>query len=505
MGVSRASARWSPSLQARRSWLMSPTAASPNCAALCIAYGLYRRTRSLQITSPCVIVSGRALRLLEWRNKHMKSIVTWIAAGSLLAALAIAQPSPRYKVTDLGPVGGPPGSPYFITNNGLAGGAAASANGSMHLALWYKGVKLNIGTPGLGGPNSEGFGVNEKGQAVGPAQTSVPNGEDFCGFNAYGLPPSGTACLPFLWQNGVMSKLPTLGGANGVANMINNRGQVAGYAENTMRDPDPACPVSQFKPVTWVNGAIHELHTYAGDPDGVAAAINDSGQVVGASGTCSTFNPNSGLHLVENHALLWEKDGTVHDLGNLGGTGGIAGNHACAINNEGQVVGHSELSHNSTFHGFLWTRETGMRDLGTLVGDFASLALGISDRGDVVGASLDTNFNPRAVLRQNGAMVDLNTLIPAGSPLFLLLALSINSSGEIVGLAFHPSTVFFLSFLGPPRNGEDGGDNNRNSAAPDAQGVTSPMVLPENVRNLLRQRLPLGRFGARLMGRDNAR
>ena len=80
----------------------------------------------------------------------MKSILNSIAAGSLLAALAIAQPSPRYAVTDLGAVGGSPGTPYIITNNGLAGGAAAIANGSMHLALWYKGVKLNIGTPGLG-------------------------------------------------------------------------------------------------------------------------------------------------------------------------------------------------------------------------------------------------------------------------------------------------------------------------------------------------------------------
>ena len=46
----------------------------------------------------------------------MKSIVTLIAAASLLAAVAIAQPTPRYAVTDLGPVGGPPGQPYFITN-----------------------------------------------------------------------------------------------------------------------------------------------------------------------------------------------------------------------------------------------------------------------------------------------------------------------------------------------------------------------------------------------------
>jgi hypothetical protein len=62
-----------------------------------------------------MIVSWRILRLLEWRNKKMKSILNSIAAGSVLTALAIAQPSPRYTVTDLGPVGGAPGSPYFIT------------------------------------------------------------------------------------------------------------------------------------------------------------------------------------------------------------------------------------------------------------------------------------------------------------------------------------------------------------------------------------------------------
>src|SRR5712671_3088695 len=43
----------------------------------------------------------------EWRS-IMKSIVTWIAASSLLAVLAVAQPPhPRYTVTDLGTLGGP--------------------------------------------------------------------------------------------------------------------------------------------------------------------------------------------------------------------------------------------------------------------------------------------------------------------------------------------------------------------------------------------------------------
>ena len=78
----------------------------------------------------------------------------------------------------------------------------------MHPVLWYNGVKIDIGTPGLTGLNSAGYGVNQLGQTVGTAQTSVPNSEDFCGFNAYGLPTSNTACLPFSWQDGVMTKLP---------------------------------------------------------------------------------------------------------------------------------------------------------------------------------------------------------------------------------------------------------------------------------------------------------
>jgi probable HAF family extracellular repeat protein len=368
------------------------------------------------------------------KEQHMIYRQMLICALGAVSVLAAAEAeSPRYTVKDLGPVGGPPGQPYFIANNGLAAGGAAVET-VMHAALWYKGLKTDIGKGGLGGPNSLAFGVNERGQAVGEAQTSVPNGEDFCGFTANGLLPSPTTCRPFLWQNGVMKALPTLGGPNGVANMINNRGVVVGYAENYIQDP--GCPVHQFEPVFWENGRIRKLPTYTGDQYGVAAQINDNGQVAGASGNCAPFNPNSGLFLVENHALLWENDGSVHDLGNLGGTGGIAGNHACALNNQGQVVGHSELPNDATFHGFLWTRETGMQDLGTLSGDAASLALGINDRGEVVGASLDASFNPRASLWEKGVIADLNTRIAANpSGLHLLFAASINAQGEIVGLA----------------------------------------------------------------------
>ena len=357
----------------------------------------------------------------------------------------------RYNVFDLGVVGNPPAGPYIIRNNGLISGAAATPDGSsMHAVLWYKGWKIDIGTPGLGGQNSAAFGVNEFGQTVGQAETSRPNAEDFCGFNAYGF-ASSTACRPFLWQDGVMTKLPTLGGHNGFANSINNRGVVAGIAETDATDPTSGCPVHQFEPVVWERGRIHSLPPYSGDSDGVAAQVNDKGQVVGASGTCGSFNPNTGLYLVENHALLWE-NGIATDLGNLGGEGGLAGNHACALNNHGQVVGHSDLPNDASFHGFLWTRETGMKDLGTLSGDFASLALGINDGGVVVGASIGPAFSTfRAVLWEKGTVTDLNTLVDANPKnLYLVQGESINSRGEIIGLAVDGAALPH-GFLAIPR------------------------------------------------------
>ena len=218
----------------------------------------------------------------------MKSLTTLLAAGNLLAALAMAQPT-GHTFTDLGIVGAQPGQPFFVTNNALASGAATATDGTAHAVLWYRGLKIDISTPGLGGGNTVAFGNNEKGQAVGQADTSKtdPKGEDFCGFQFMGVTSHGAKCLPFLWEYGVMAALPTLGGNNGVANAINSRGDVAGLAENAT--PDPACPapqVFQFKPAIWEQGKIQELPTFAGDAEGAAFAINKDSQVVGASGTC---------------------------------------------------------------------------------------------------------------------------------------------------------------------------------------------------------------------------
>ncbi len=106
-----------------------------------------------------------------------------------------------------------------------------------HATLSLGRAHLDLGTPGLGGLNSFGFGVNGSARVVGGAQTTDANGEDFCGFNTYGFPLSNTTCQPFVWRYGVMQPLPTLGGPNGYANMINDRGDIA----RTSRDLDSRC------------------------------------------------------------------------------------------------------------------------------------------------------------------------------------------------------------------------------------------------------------------------
>ena len=370
----------------------------------------------------------------------IKSILTSIAASSLLAGVAMAQ-SPTYKVIDLG-TAGPNGQPFAIAKNGLVAEATQVGN-IVSAGLWYKGRSVNLGQPGLKGQNSMAFGVNARGQAVGEAQTDIPDpqGEDFCGFAALGLASNGTTCLAFLWQNGVMNALPTLGGNNGVANQINSAGVAVGMAEKNASDS--TCPPGgpqklEFKPVAWQNGEVRELPTYSGDPDGNAHAINDFGLVIGGSGVCAAYNPIWLTNLQPLHALLWE-GGKATDLGSLGGTGHGNGIMALNLNNHGQVIGSSDLQGDASFHAFLWTRETGMQDLTTLQGDVDSAALGINDSGQIVGVSIDASFNPRAFLRQGQELIDLNTLVPAGSPLYLASACSINAAGEIAGFAFDSS------------------------------------------------------------------
>ena len=120
-----------------------------------------------------------------------------------------------------------------------------------------------------------------------------------------------------------------------------------------------------------------------------------------------------------------------------------------------------------------------------------------------VGVSFDENGNPRAFLRKNGVLTDLNTLIPADSPLYLLFAHGINSRGEIVGFGVDGAGDVH-AFLATPCAGDAAAASWGLNATTDAVGdvgatTESPrIVLSEKARRVLQRQLRLSRFGVGL-------
>lgn len=386
---------------------------------------------------------------------------------------------PHYSIQKLDGLGGTAARANSINDQDwITGWSLLPGDATQHATLWRNGVLTDLGT--LGGLNSqvEFPDKNNTGAIFGGAETSDidPFDENFCSFG------TNLRCLPFMWRKGVMVPLPTLGGNNGYAMDFNDRGQAVGIAENATQDPNCTPPqVLDFEAVMWdpQAGTIHELPPVQGDSIGAALAINRSGQAVGMSGVCQS--PLVAFNLAV-HATLWPHGphGGVIDLGTLGGA---FSNGAFYINNEGQVVGISDLPGDATGHAFLWQNGV-MQDLGTLPGDFYSVAYGINDTGQVVGQSCDVNFNCRAFLWQEGVMMDLNSLIPENSGLYLFDPADINSQGEIAGEAYDSVTGEAPGFLAIPV-----GVSSMEQPLTDS---TPNFTLPENIRRIIKRQMHFG-------------
>jgi probable HAF family extracellular repeat protein len=404
---------------------------------------------------------------------------------------AVAQTS--YTVLDLGPQNiGNDNLGCAMTVNNL--GWTETMNGFMdpvsnfsgatvvtgHAVINIGELRIDLGT--LGGPGTNTWmnfgGLNDRGEAVGFGETSVPDpdGESFC--SGSGLPATGLTCRGFLWRDGHMSALPTVGGNNGQAAAINNRGQIVGVAETAV--PDSGCPAGHpghiAPPVLWENGKAQPLPTVGTDPDGFANGINDQGQAVGFSGTCTAAL----------HGVLWENN-TAFPLPDLGG-----GAIAYGINDHGQIVGTIGSADGTTQFAALW-QNGALTNLGAVPGDFAAIATGINNRGQVVGSSMDSRFNwSHAFIWQDGVMTDLNKLFPASSNLLVTMANQINERGQISG-------------MGTVRSGPDAGNIHAFLATPVNEPVGTSIAdvapthpksnLPADVSKRLLQRFRLGRFG----------
>jgi probable HAF family extracellular repeat protein len=243
--------------------------------------------------------------------------------------------SPPYEFIDLGTLGGQHSHAMDINDDGQVIGWAYDVTGARRAFLWEDGVMRDLGT--LGGTYfTTADDINDNGQVAGHSS------------DATGM------LRPFLWSDGVMHDLDPGGQVPfyGPPLRVNNSGWVVwtGQVGNDIM----GSPLTRA--FLWRDGASTELATFGGTGASSAYAINDRGQVVGTS---------------NGHAVLWDQ-GAVQDLGS-----GLARD----INSRGQIAGTSGK------HAFFW--DAGQTtEIGPLPGDSWSSAVVINTVGQVAGVSV---------------------------------------------------------------------------------------------------------------------
>jgi probable HAF family extracellular repeat protein len=331
---------------------------------------------------------------------------------SLITPPAISDPA--YTAIDLGTLQGGENSSWGwdINDLGQAVGHSDAPNGmSIHAFLWENGEMTDLGT--LGGTYSWAYGIN--------------NSSQITGYSAV----NGLIIHGYFWEDGEMNdigQLPEGRGPFSRSNAINEKGVIAGVCHSSR--PGMVVPYSGF---IYDFGDWTELPTFGGD-ESRAYGINDVGDVVG----WARFAPPDPT---APRAFLYRND-QMYDLGTFGGNLSWAE----GINNDGQIVGWS-TDIDGFNRAFIW-QDSVMTDLGDFGGD-ESWAYAINNRGQVVGSATLPDSTRHGFLLDQGVLWDLNDIVQPGLDVVFHGARGINELGQIVTSAELPDETRHAYLLTP--------------------------------------------------------
>ena len=348
----------------------------------------------------------------------------------LIASAAHAQKA-GYEATDLGTLPGKISSSSTAINaSGQVVGGSENVNGIVHAFIYSNSTMTDLGAFTFSGPSSltpsMAYAVNGAGIVVGASGTGIDQ-------------PAG-------FQSGSVIFLGTIFGNGGVGDAygINDLNEVVGSSTSVINGflgPIQNTPHAFLD----ISGTFYDLGTIGNAAaKSTAYSINNSGQIVGVSGTSAGYG--------YDHAFLFS-NGVMTDLGTLPGYKFSA---ATAINASGVITGYSEDDITNIFptrHAFIYSGGT-MESIGTLPGGMYCTANAINNLGQVVGNSDNTaGTNHGFFYSQSTGMIDLNSnLSYAGSNLGSLTitnAAGINDSGQIAATGFYSSGVTHAFLLIP--------------------------------------------------------